>query len=268
MAFSRIVPLTRRDFFWDDSFFSNFWDDFEKLRSDIWRGNDEFFNRFNHQEIASRPRLVGGKLINTSGSFMKESSMEKSFKKESSSSLASNFARNSFTSDSDFGLSRRWLMPKGIFDEDLAKFQFKDEVLCVKDDDNKFEVSIDTHGFRPEDLQVKIQDNVVSIQGKHEEKTDESNSKSYVSRHLAKSFTLPRGCKMETVSSNLSKDGLLIVSAPKIEASRQGTSPSRKIPIETEKLGGSGTKTIPNLNLGPRPRLVGSKLIKPKFIDY
>ena len=55
---------------------------------------------------------------------MKESSMEKSFKKESSSSL-SNFARNSFTSDSDFGLSRRWLMPKGIFDEDLANFQLK-----------------------------------------------------------------------------------------------------------------------------------------------
>merc|ERR1712020_410264 len=159
--------------------------------------------------------------------FMKESSMAKSFKKESSSSL-SNFARNSFTSDSDFGLSRRWLMPKGIFDEDLANFQLKDEVLCVKDDDNKFEVSIDTHGFKPEDLQVKIQDNVVSIQGKHEEKTDESNSKSYVSRHLAKSFTLPQGCKMETVSSNLSKDGLLIVSAPKIEASRQG-SPSQNL---------------------------------------
>lgn len=127
-------------------------------------------------------------------------------------------------------------------------------------------MSIDTHGFKPEDLQVKIQDNVVSIQGKHEEKKDESNSKSYVSRHLSKSFTLPQGCKMETVSSNLSKDGLLIVSAPKIETSRQGTF-SRKIPIETEKLGGT-KKTIPELNLGPRPRLVGSKLIKPKFIDY
>merc|ERR1739845_148674 len=209
-------------------------------------------NRFNHQDNAPRPRLVGGKLINTSsGSFMKESSMEKSFKKESSSSLSSNFASNSFTSDSDFGLSRRWLMPKGIFDEDLARFQLKDEVLCIKNDDNKFEVSIDTHGF------------------KHEDKTDESNSKSYVSRHLAKSFTLPQGCKMETVSSNLSKDGLLIVSAPKIDPG--SSSFSRKIPIETEKLGGgsgNGTKTIPELNLGPRPRLVGSKLIKPKFIDY
>merc|ERR1711988_1333860 len=103
------------------------------MGSDIWKGNEDFFNRFNHQDNAPRPRLVGGKLINTSsGSFMKESSMEKSFKKESSSSLSSNFASNSFTSDSDFGLSRRWLMPKGIFDEDLARFQLKDEVLCIK----------------------------------------------------------------------------------------------------------------------------------------
>merc|ERR1719511_322499 len=140
---------------------------------------------------------------------MKESSMEKSFKKESSSSLSSNFASNSFTSDSDFGLSRRWLMPKGIFDEDLARFQLKDEVLCIKNDDNKFEVSIDTHGFKPEDLQVKIQDNVVSIQGKHEEKKDEPNSKSYAFKKFARSFTLPQGCKMQSVTSNLSKDGLL-----------------------------------------------------------
>ena len=71
---------------------------------------------------------------------------------------------------------------------------------------------------------------------------------------------------METVSSNLSKDGLLIVSAPKIDPG--SSSFSRKIPIETEKLGGTTKKTFPELNLGPRPRLVGSKLIKPKFIDY
>merc|ERR1711963_1297623 len=130
-------------------------------------------------------------------------------------------------------------------------------------DDNKFEVSIDTHGFKPEDLQVKIQDNVVSIQGKHEEKTDESNSKSYVSRHLAKSFTLPEGCKMETVSSNLSKDGLLVISAPKKDAMPR-TNFCKKIPIEaaTKPSGPTTTKNVPEY------RIVAGKLIKPKFIDY
>jgi len=50
MAFSRIVPMTRRDFFWDDPFFSNVWDDFEKMRTDIWKGHEDFFSRFNQQE--------------------------------------------------------------------------------------------------------------------------------------------------------------------------------------------------------------------------
>jgi len=234
MAFSRIVPMTRRDFFWDDPFFSNVWDDFEKMRTDIWKGHEDFFSRFNQQEKA---------LQNEAESFMKESRMEKSMKKETSSNkFAKDFSSTS--SDSDFGRSRSWLMPKGFFDEDFANFsdlipktlltpQLKDEVLRVKDDDNKFEVSIDTHGYKPEDLQVKIKDNVVSIEAKNEEKKDEPNSKSYAFKKFARSFTLPQGCKMQSVTSNLSKDGLLIVSAPKVEAV-QHTS-SRKVPIEMKK---------------------------------
>jgi len=111
--------------------------------------------------------------------------------------------------------------------------QLKDEVLRVKDDENKFEVSIDTHGYKPEDLQVKIKDNVVSIEAKSEEKKDEPNSKSYACKKFARSFTLPQGCKMQSVTSNLSKDGLLIVSAPKVEAIQQTS--SRKVPIEMKK---------------------------------
>merc|ERR1711963_760359 len=215
MAFSRIVPMTRRDFFWDDPFFSNVWDDFEKMRTDIWKGHEDFFSRFNQQEKA---------LQNEAESFMKnsknESRMEKSMKKESSSLSSSKFAKD-FSNFSD-------LIPKTLLTP-----QLKDEVLRVKDDDNKFEVSIDTHGYKPEDLQVKIKDNVVSIEAKSEEKKDEPNSKSYACKKFARSFTLPQGCKMQSVTSNLSKDGLLIVSAPKVEAIQQTS--SRKVPIEMKK---------------------------------
>merc|ERR1711963_463918 len=81
MAFSRIVPMTRRDFFWDDPFFSNVWDDFEKMRTDIWKGHEDFFGRFNQQEKA---------LQNEAESFMNKNSknesriIEKSMKKSSS----------------------------------------------------------------------------------------------------------------------------------------------------------------------------------------
>merc|ERR1712183_444255 len=156
-------------------------------------------------------------------------------KKESSTSK---FAKDfSSTSDSDFGRSRSWLMPKGFFDEDFANFSdlIPKTLLTpqLKDEDNKFEVSIDTHGYKPEDLQVKIKDNVVSIEAKSEEKKDEPNSKSYACKKFARSFTLPQGCKMQSVTSNLSKDGLLIVSAPKVEAIQQTS--SRKVPIEMKK---------------------------------
>merc|ERR1712008_361964 len=113
--------MTHRDFFWDDPFFSNVWDDFEKMRTDIWKGHEDFFSRFNQQEKA---------LQNDAESFMKkESRMEKSMKKETSSSSSKtsgistsgistsgiptsgkDFA-SAISDSSDFGRSRSWLMP-------------------------------------------------------------------------------------------------------------------------------------------------------------
>merc|ERR1711963_941829 len=78
--------------------------------------------------------------------------------------------------------SRRWFFPDNFLDEDFKLLpQLKDEILKVTDNDNKFEVSLDTHGFKPEDLQIKIKDNVINIEAKHEEKKSDDNSKSYVS---------------------------------------------------------------------------------------
>ena len=105
--------------------------------------------------------------------------------------------------------------------------------MKVKEDDSKFEVSVDTHGYKPEDLQVKIKDNMVTIEAKNEEKKEETNSKSYSAKHFSRSFTLPQGCKAQNVTSNLSKDGLLLVTAPKIEAVTH--QPSRNVPITMKK---------------------------------
>ena len=98
---------TRKGFFWDDPFFTNVWEDFEKLRSDIWKGNQDFFSRFQQTRQDQQVNSL-----------------------QHSRNLT--FNRNSFESDSDFGLSRRWLMPKGIFDEDSANFQLKVRVLKMR----------------------------------------------------------------------------------------------------------------------------------------
>ena len=72
---------------------------------------------------------------------------------------------------------------------------------------------------------------------------------------------------MDTFSSNLSKDGLLIISAPKPNANGQGAPYSRKIQIQTGPLDGARTAPEEN-NSAPRYRLVGSKVKKSKPIDY
>ena len=98
---------TRKGFFWDDPFFTNVWEDFEKLRSDIWKGNQDFFSRFRQTSQDQQVNAL-----------------------QHSRNLT--FNRNSFESDPDFGLSKRWLMPKGIFDEDSANFQLKVRLLKMK----------------------------------------------------------------------------------------------------------------------------------------
>ncbi len=102
----------------------------------------------------------------------------------------------------------------------------------MKNDDKKFEVSFDTHGYKPDEITVKVANSVITVEGKHEAKEESGNNKSFSSRHFMKSYSLPKECKMEAVTSNLSSDGVLIVSAPKTEAV---SAQPRQVPIEMKK---------------------------------
>merc|ERR1712080_754039 len=115
---------------------------------------------------------------------------------------------------------RKWMMPS-MFNSDFAKqldlFQTKDsEVIRVKDDDDKFEVSLDTSQYRPDELRVNVENGVISVEGKHEEKSEDGRK--MVSKQFSRKYSLPAGAKSENVVSNLSSDGVLVVSAPKKEA--------------------------------------------------
>ena len=88
------------------------------MRTDIWKGHEDFFSRFNQQEKA---------LQNEAESFMKNSKnesriMEKSMKKSSSKFEKDFSSSTSDATNSEFGRSRSWLMPKGFFDEDFSNF--------------------------------------------------------------------------------------------------------------------------------------------------
>ncbi|XP_020713899.1 heat shock protein 67B3 [Ceratitis capitata] len=74
-----------------------------------------------------------------------------------------------------------------------------------------FEVHLDVGLFKPEDLTVKIVDDSLVIEGKHEEREDEHG---HISRHFVRRYVLPKGYDEDSIVSTLSSDGALTVRVP------------------------------------------------------
>merc|ERR1712098_218681 len=94
----------------------------------------------------------------------------------------------------------------------------------------KLELSLDTSRYKPDELRVTAGEGVVTIEGKHEERSEEG--KVMVSRQFHRSFPLPQGTQPQQVVSNLSKDGFLVVSLPKEKPAV--TEERRKVPIDVQ----------------------------------
>ncbi|XP_054732908.1 heat shock protein 67B3 [Anastrepha obliqua] len=76
---------------------------------------------------------------------------------------------------------------------------------------NGFEVHLDVGLFKPEDLSVKIVDDSLVIEGKHEEREDDHG---HISRHFVRRYVLPKGYDPDTIVSTLSSDSALTVRIP------------------------------------------------------
>merc|ERR1719289_304264 len=155
-------------------------------------------------------------LNDSSSSNSKMSSSSKSSSNESSDNRMMLDRQTSLDKwENGWMFPRRWMLPslKNEF-KDMNLFQSKDsEVIRVKEDDNKMEVSLDTSQYRPDELSVSVSGGVVSVEGKHEEKAEDGSK--MVSRQFARKYTLPNGAKPEDVVSNLSSDGVLVITAKK-----------------------------------------------------
>jgi len=83
----------------------------------------------------------------------------------------------------------------------------------VSYDDGEFAVEIPLRDYKPEELSVKTEGNVLVILAKHETQTETGGS--FVSKQFEQRFSLPSGVKPESIVSSLSKDGTLKVTAPR-----------------------------------------------------
>ena len=72
---------------------------------------------------------------------------------------------------------------------------------------------MDTSQYKPDELKVNVEQNTLTVEAKHEEKSEDGRN--FVSKQFCRRYSLPRDCKREQVASNLSADGVLVISAPK-----------------------------------------------------
>nr|ACO10786.1 Heat shock protein Hsp-16.2 [Caligus rogercresseyi] len=94
----------------------------------------------------------------------------------------------------------------------------------IQNDEDKFEIRLDTHPFKPEDLKVKIKDGTLCIEARHEDDD-------FRLRQFRKVISLPRRVNEESIYSNLTADGMLVIAADKVK--RSSTDEGRSVPIQS-----------------------------------
>jgi len=210
------VPVTMRDFFFDDPFFKNTWEDFDKVRDAMFNESRDMWKKFD-DDFRNMACMSNNIMLESSARGAEEAAQEK--EKEVSQSEARSLMRQDSKSRWENGwmFPRRWMLPALNTDfpsnMDIFKDKKDNEVIRVKEDEDKMEVSLDTSQYRPDELKVCVNDGVLVVEGKHEERAEDGTK--MVSRMFSRKYTLPSSAKQEEVASNLSSDGVLVITAPK-----------------------------------------------------
>lgn len=86
----------------------------------------------------------------------------------------------------------------------------RDKIFTKDDGNQEFRLNVDMNAFKPEEIDVKIKDKTLSINAKHEEKTEDSQ----ILHQFSRSFTIPEDVEPECLVCSVSKDGVLTVKGP------------------------------------------------------
>merc|ERR1712013_768142 len=95
-------------------------------------------------------------------------------------------------------------------------------MLGLQEEKDKMEVTLDTSGYKPDELKVEIKGGELCVEGKHEERSQSGEVM------VSRKFGLPQNVKKEDIVSNLSQDGVMVITMPKeqrIEEVERGSTP-------------------------------------------
>merc|ERR1712111_99309 len=189
------VPVTMRDFFFDDPFFNNSWEDFDKVRDAMFTESRDMWKKFD-DDFRNMACMSNNIMLEHSGSGNQPEGITNN---NENRSLMRQDSKSRW--ENGWMFPRRWMLPalNTDFPSNMDIFKDKDnEVIRVKEDDTKMEVSLDTSQYRPDELKVMVNDGVLTVEGKHEEKAEDGSK--MVSRMFSRKYTLPPAAKSEEAS--------------------------------------------------------------------
>merc|ERR1711963_1301965 len=187
------VPVTMRDFFFDDPFFKNTWEDFDKVRDAMFNESRDMWKKFD-DDFRNMACMSNNIMLESSARGAEEAAQEKEVSQSEARSLMRQDSKSRW--ENGWMFPRRRMLPalNTDFPSNMDIFKSKDnEVIRVKEDDTKMEVSLDTSQYRPDELKVMVSDGVLTVEGKHEEKAEDGSK--MVSRMFSRKYTLPADAK-------------------------------------------------------------------------
>jgi len=101
-----------------------------------------------------------------------------------------------------------------LFDDGslFGRTNAQDDISQVHVENDTYKIVVNVQSYKPEEIVIKTINNTVKVDAKHEEKG--SNGQIFSTQSFSQSFSLPPGVDPESVSSGLSKEGVLTISAP------------------------------------------------------
>jgi len=202
-----MVPISVRDPFFKDPFFSSTWDEFDKMRTDMMARSKDFW----------------GKVDTDFTNFEEQVKKSHSEMDAQMSPFRPQLPAWAIPDSLKSGTGTELAHPSAMTFGRQFSQQADGEVIKVKQDDTKFEVTMDVSDYKPEELKVTTVNNVLSIEGKHEVHQESSNDtaasnnfgSSSVMKQFSRKWTLPKDADPNDVVSNLSSDGILMITAPR-----------------------------------------------------
>merc|ERR1712002_1274144 len=149
-----LIPMTMRDSFFDDPFFKDTWMDIETSQKD-------FFEK-SRKRFGESMKRIESDMMNT----------------------------NIFDENKNPLQSSSWIFPEMFGGNCEPVFSSKDSnQIRIVDDDTKLEISLDTTGYKPDELKVSAGQGMICVEGNHEEKSEAG--KVMVSRQFSKKYSVP-----------------------------------------------------------------------------